>query len=618
MANSSALRLGDILVAQGSIAREVLEANAHTARGKLGHYLEAHGVIGSRALPRALAAQQGMPFLDLTTHPPDATLFRPHDLLRYQARRYIPFAAEANGMLVLATCDPSPELRVWAQRYYQRPVRLVATGKRDLEHYFTTVAASASSRWAKLSLRRNHPQLVADRVLTRFQIRGLTVLLALIGAGFVMAPLTGWYALLIACNVFYLITLAVKWQLYVHGRATQPQANRDARTLRIAAAALDEMQLPLYSILVPLYQESTEVMGRLIRALNNLDYPRDKLDIKLIVEADDDRTREALVTLRPPSTMEIITVPPSSPRTKPKACNVALPSIRGEYLVIFDAEDVPAPDQLKLAVAQFLQCPERTACLQAALNYYNRNENLLTQLFAIEYSALFQLMLPALSRMKLPIPLGGTSNHLRVAALRTAGGWDAFNVTEDADLGIRLSYFGYETRMLPSLTLEEAPIRLRVWMRQRSRWIKGYIQTWLVYMRSPRTLKRRLGRPAYYGFQFFVGAPALTFLLAPLFWGVFIISWAGLLPMHLPPLMLGLCLVSFAGGILSHWIFARAVIAREGWFEMRVALLLYPLYWLLHSVAAARALWQLARRPHFWEKTRHGLSVCLNSVEKQG
>jgi cellulose synthase/poly-beta-1,6-N-acetylglucosamine synthase-like glycosyltransferase len=253
----------------------------------------------------------------------------------------------------------------------------------------------------------------------------------------------------------------------------------------------------------------------------------------------------------------------------------------------------------------------KLACVQAPLNYYNRDENLLTQLFSIEYSALFTILLPALQRMKLPIPLGGTSNHLRVAPLQAAGGWDAFNVTEDADLGIRLAYFGYETCMLPSLTLEEAPISLNAWIKQRTRWIKGYIQTWLVYTRDRRELKRRLGGPGYYGFQFFVGAPAVTFLLAPLFWAIFILSLTGLRPAHLSPLMLSFCLISFLGGLASHLLFARAVLARERWHHMRLALLAYPFYWMLHSIAAARALYQLAFDPHRWEKTKHGVSTIF-------
>jgi cellulose synthase/poly-beta-1,6-N-acetylglucosamine synthase-like glycosyltransferase len=275
--------------------------------------------------------------------------------------------------------------------------------------------------------------------------------------------------------------------------------------------------------------------------------------------------------------------------------------------VIYDAEDAPAPDQLKRSVALFAQYPPEVACLQASLNYYNRHENLLTRLFSIEYSALFGLLLPALERMGLPIPLGGTSNHLRVVALRDAGGWDAFNVTEDADLGIRLAYFGYRTRILPSLTLEEAPVALGGWMKQRTRWIKGYIQTWLVYTRDPAELKRRLGTHGYYGFQFFVGAPALTFLLAPVFWAVFVLSLMGVFT-AISPMMLSFCMVAFVGGMVGHWLYARAVLCIERWDGMTLALVLFPLYWLLHSIAAGRALWQLATAPHYWEKTRHGLT----------
>jgi hypothetical protein len=213
--------------------------------------------------------------------------------------------------------------------------------------------------------------------------------------------------------------------------------------------------------------------------------------------------------------------------------------------------------------------------------------------------------------MQLPIPLGGTSMHLRTHALLQAGGWDAFNVTEDADLGIRLAYLGLQTRALPSLTLEEAPIHLRAWLKQRTRWIKGYIQTWLVFMRDPTELKRRLGRHGYYGFQFFVGAPALTFLFAPIFWAIFILALLGLNPAPMSRFMLSICSVSLIGGFVSHWLFARSIVGLEGWRDIRAAVVLYPFYWLLHSIACFRALWQLSVSPHYWDKTRHGVSRLL-------
>ncbi|MES2983848.1 MAG: glycosyltransferase family 2 protein [Pseudomonadota bacterium] len=605
-------RIGDILVNHGAIARATLEKAAATSRGRLGDFLHAHGLIEGRALSHAVAQQAQLTMVDFSTNAPDDALFRPRDLDHYLAHRFVPYRRE-DGVLLLATPAPSAALAAFAASHYGEPIRFVITGRRDMADYFAQRAALTTTRRARLSLRRRRRHLVADRILLPHQSRSMLLLALLLGCVAIFIPATGWQMLLIACNLFYLTTLALKIMLYTHGRTAQREQATREHALKIAAQSLDAATLPVYSILIPMYHESSDVMARLIGHLNALDYPKEKLDIKLICEADDVETLHALRALRPPATMEILRVPPSTPRTKPKACNVALHHIRGDYLVIFDAEDAPATDQLRLAVAMFRAGPKNLACLQGSLNYYNRNENLLTQLFAIEYSAFFRLSLPALERLNLPIPLGGTSNHLCVAALNDAGGWDAFNVTEDADLGIRLAYLGYVTRTLPSLTLEEAPITVDAWMKQRTRWIKGYIQTWLVFTRDTAELKRRLGPAGYYGFQFFVGAPALTFLMAPFFWVAFLVSLLGVFPTPLSPTMLGLCLISFFGGIIGHWLFARAVMQLEGWDDMRKAVILYPLYWLLHSVAAARALWQLITAPHYWEKTRHGVSKGLKT-----
>ncbi len=602
-------RLGDILVAHGAIAREALEQHLARAPGRLGESLRAHTLIRGRALALALAEQQGLPFLPLEDCQPDKTLFQPHALGHYQQHHYLPYQ-RTGARLVVLTPEPSLALKATLEQYYSQPVDLSIVSARDFTRLLATQGATTFTRRARLALRRRHRALVADRVLIRPQASGLILLCALLLAAGILAPHASWQVLIVACNLFYLVTLAFKLQLYLQGRA----ARRQLVDISAALAQLDPRSLPVYSILVPVYKEQFAVMARLIGHLHNLDYPKEKLDIKLIVEADDEQTIAAIKACRPPENMEIIHVAPSHPRTKPKACNVALQQIRGEYLVIFDAEDAPAPDQLKRAAALFRAYPREVACLQSPLNYYNREENLLTKLFAIEYSALFNLLLPALERMGLPIPLGGTSNHIRVEALKRVGGWDAFNVTEDADLGIRLAWFGYRTRMLPSLTLEEAPIHLGGWLKQRTRWVKGYIQTWLVFMRQPAALRKQLGARGYYGFQFFVGAPALTFLLAPVFWLVFFFGLFGWLPSDaLSPLMLSFCGISFIGGILSHWLFARSIIRLEKWHNMQLALLAYPFYWLLHSFAAARALWQLATAPHYWDKTTHGISTLFKA-----
>lgn len=616
MRGAKTQRFGDIVVDKGLLSRSTLETSATRARSKLGEYLRAHGLLSSRHVAQCLAAQQQLVFVNFAHHPPDARLFNPSDWAHYGHHHYVPYARARDGLIV-ATPSPSAALQKLLEAYYRVPIALVVTGPRDIRDYCSSVAATTSTRHARLSLRRKYRHLVADRTMTPEQTRGLTIGSGLLLAAALLAPQTSWQTLLFACNLFYLASIVVKLHFYRHG-CVQLRTQRAALpTIRAEAAALSDAALPVYSVLVPLYRESGDVMKRLIESLSALDYPREKLDIKLICEADDANTITTLKTLRPPEIFEILTVPPSSPRTKPKACNVALQQIRGEFLVIYDAEDIPAPDQLRRAALLFQRGSARLACLQGRLNYYNRNENLLTQLFAIEYSTLFRISLPALERLRMPIPLGGTSNHLRVAALVDAGGWDAFNVTEDADLGIRLAYLGYETRMLPSLTLEEAPINLRAWLNQRTRWIKGYIQTWLVYMRHPAELKKRLGSVGYYGFQFFVGVPALTFLLAPIFWGIFVISLTGYITRPASPLLYTLCMLSFLGGIFSNWLYARATLYIEGWRGMERAFALYPFYWLLHSVAAARALYQLATNPHYWNKTTHGVSSVYASWVKR-
>lgn len=606
-------KLGELLVEGGALTPAELAQALSQLRGRLGNFLRSYGIVSAREVAQALATQHGVPLVYFDSAPPETQLFSPRELPMYLRHRFVPYR-HRGGALTLATPEPSEVLRDFAQTYYRMPVNFVVTPARDLNQYFMSRAATATIRRSTLGLRRRYHDLVADCMLVGHQRRGFALLFLLLASGFYLAPHGMWFASLIACNLFYAVTLLVKFAFYRNGcLAARDEASAEA-TLAEKAAALSEVGLPTYSILVPMYRESKAVMARLIANLNALDYPKEKLDIKLIVERDDTATIEALKSLRPPETMEIIAVPPSQPRTKPKACNVALEQVRGEYLVIYDAEDAPAPDQLRRAVVMYRDGPEKLACVQASLNYYNREENLLTQLFSIEYSSLFRLLLPALARLKFPIPLGGTSNHLKVEVLREAGGWDAFNVTEDCDLGVRLHYLGYETRNLPSLTLEEAPITLGAWLKQRTRWIKGYIQTWLVYTRDAAELKRRLGGKAYYGFQFFVGAPALTFLFAPIFWMIFAVSLAGLMPIALPGWMVLLCAFSFVGGVLSHWLFARKVIEVEGWYHLRGAFFLYPFYWLLHSIAAARALWQLITAPHYWDKTTHGVSRAFEQA----
>ncbi|HEX4294222.1 MAG TPA: glycosyltransferase family 2 protein [Rhizomicrobium sp.] len=286
--------------------------------------------------------------------------------------------------------------------------------------------------------------------------------------------------------------------------------------------------------------------------------------------------------------------------------NFALPFARGEFVVIYDAEDRPEPDQLRKAVAMFRALPQTTACLQARLAFYNAPENWLTRQFEADYRLWFGMLLQGLDRIGVPIPLGGTSNHFRIDVLRDIGAWDPFNVTEDADLGIRLSQRGFRVAMLDSTTFEEAPTRLGVWIKQRSRWLKGYMQTWLVHSRQTGSLVRQTGLKGFLAFQFFIGGAVVSALVNPLLWIVCVLSYVfpGLFPSGLEQL-------SAAGAIGSNSILAGLAVSaaiRCGDRRLLPCGLTVAFYWLLISVAAWRGLWHLVTRPFHWEKTTHGLS----------
>ncbi|MCM8768660.1 MAG: glycosyltransferase [Candidatus Omnitrophica bacterium] len=368
-------------------------------------------------------------------------------------------------------------------------------------------------------------------------------------------------------------------------------------------------QWPTYTVLVPLYQEA-KVVNQIISALNNLDYPSECLDIKLLLEEDDTATIEAVekIALGPP--YQVILLSPCHPRTKPKACNEGLKQARGEYLVIYDAEDKPEPDQLKRAVLAFAQASPLVACFQAKLNFYNASQNLLTAWFAAEYSAWFDLYLPGLARLDAPIPLGGTSNHFRVDVLRTVGGWDPYNVAEDCDLGIRLYRRGWRTRILDSTTWEEACGHLSQWWKQRSRWVKGYLQTYLVHLRHPITSLRQLGWQKTFHFHLMVGGLLLCLLVNPVYWGLtifWLITRSQLLNQFFPPAIFFLsafCL--FVGNFVFAYTCGLAVFRRHDDRLVKAALFTPP-YWLLMSLASWKGFWQFLFKPFHWEKTAHGL-----------
>ncbi|TAF76534.1 MAG: glycosyltransferase [Alphaproteobacteria bacterium] len=369
------------------------------------------------------------------------------------------------------------------------------------------------------------------------------------------------------------------------------------------AALLDDDALPIYSVLVPMVDEADSV-SEIIASLSMLDYPHEKLEIWLILEVHDRATIEAVRRVPYDTRFRVLIVPDVAPYTKPKACNYALPCLRGEFVTIYDAEDAPNAMQLRHAVALFRHDPS-IGCLQACLNWYNWNEHWLTRFFHVEYAMLFQVLLPALSALAIPIPLGGTSNHIRVELLRQVGGWDAFNVTEDADLGIRLASMGVRILPMHGLTLEEAPISLWAWMKQRTRWIKGYIQTWRVLQRRTRDRYRAMGWFGLLGIHYVIGLSSIIYAVAPLMWclGV-IIYWGYDVP--LTPRAEAYATTVLVAGCMMQWWSVWSMRHVHGCHVSLGVLIFYPCYFLLHAYAGVRALWHVVTAPYLWEKTAHG------------
>ncbi|MCP5075752.1 MAG: glycosyltransferase, partial [Rhodobacteraceae bacterium] len=374
--------------------------------------------------------------------------------------------------------------------------------------------------------------------------------------------------------------------------------------------ALPDDELPTYSVLVPLFGEANMV-PQLLDALCALDYPAALLDIKLILEDGDRATREMVGAHQLPGCFEVIVVPSCWPQTKPKALNFALPFASGELLTIFDAEDVPEPEQLRDAAALLASDPTNLACAQASLTFYNARQNWMTRHFTLEYACLFDVILPVLAAYRQPLPLGGTSNHFRTSVLRQVGGWDPHNVTEDADLGVRLDRLGYRVDMLDSTTYEEATYSLGNWLRQRSRWLKGWMQTWLVHMRNPLRTWREMGPAGLAVFQVLMGGMVVSALVHPFFLAAVLYGlaagtlWPNTMSISQVILFALQTVVLLLGYGVTMLIGHRACAVRQ-LTGLRSSIPTMPVYWLLVSVAGWYAVWQLLTAPSYWEKTQHG------------
>jgi cellulose synthase/poly-beta-1,6-N-acetylglucosamine synthase-like glycosyltransferase len=448
--------------------------------------------------------------------------------------------------------------------------------------------------------------LSARRTLSRRQVVVLVGVALALDVSAIAAPVLTAQLALTAVAVVYAATVAYRLLCLRHslrGARIEHVSDEDAR-------AVPDTDLPRYTVLVAAYEEA-EVIPTLLQHLQALNYPRDQLEVLILLEEDDSATLAAVRRSRPASYVRVVVVPPGEVRTKPRACNYGLSLATGSLVTIYDAEDQPEPLQLRRAAVTFARSPERVACLQARLEYYNAEENMITRWFTAEYVTWFHHFLPGLPAVGGPIPLGGTSNHFRADTLRAVGGWDPYNVTEDADLGIRLARLGYRVANLDSVTYEEANSDFVNWVKQRSRWYKGYLQTWFVHMRHPRQTLRDLGWPGLAGLNLFVGGTPLLAVVNPLLW-VLALLWLLFRPAVLQEIFTGP--VGYAGLVCG--IFGNLAVIYMGLVSVRASrrpelllpVLLVPVYWAMMALAVVKAVVQLVGRPSYWEKTTHGLS----------
>lgn len=605
--------IGQILVDMGAVSpKDILKAAAMRQREntRIGAILLAHGMVDEQTLYRAIGLQYDALVADFDAQPPDVRLIDQlgaDDCLR---NGMLPWRL-VGGTTIIASCRPEEFAKQRARlTAIFGPVRLAVTSETALHeallrtrqnalanHAETRVAAEESCR--EIDIKR------LSRVLSIAGITGLVIAIANPDAAFI--ALTAWAVLTLVINSSLKVAA-----VFMQARHGDSQTNRFLSHRSTAP-------LPIVSVMVPLFRER-EITGRLIKRLSRINYPRELLDICLVVEDDDQVTQAAIATADLPRWMRQITVPPGGVKTKPRALNFALDFCRGSIVGIWDAEDAPEPEQIHKVVRHFDTAKPDVACLQGILDFYNTRTNWLSRCFAVEYASWFRAILPGYEQMGLVIPLGGTTLFFRREAIDELGGWDAHNVTEDADLGLRLARHGYRTELIPTVTQEEANCRPWPWIKQRSRWLKGYAMTWAVHMRSPVKLWRDLGPWRFFGVQALFLGTLSQFVLAPFLWSFWAIVLGLPHPLrdalpHEAFIALGTLFILSEVATVAVGMFATAT-ARHKWLWPWVPTL--HLYYPLATAAAIKGLWEILTRPYYWDKTDHGVADNCGTFVNSG
>jgi cellulose synthase/poly-beta-1,6-N-acetylglucosamine synthase-like glycosyltransferase len=576
---------------------DMLTALSHQGReaGRLPDVLRARGLVVERDLLGVDARNWGIRLVDLDTALPDPRLIDAvgvQDCLRHGL---VPWQ-KIGDVTIVATSRPEEFRRL--RPMLEARLGPVAAGLASARAILAAIHAlrgellahAAENRVAAHESCRNWPRLHQSPLAM--------AVLAVTLAALLVAPLaTGLAGLTFA--VFSLACIALLKIAATIAALRAPLPGHEPASDAIA---------PVVSVIVALYREA-DIAPRLVRRLARLDYPAELLDVILAVEAEDHITLDALATAELPPWMRIVIVPEGQVKTKPRALNHAFDHARGAIIGVYDAEDAPDPDQLLRVVARFQRSGPEVACLQGTLDYYNPRTNWLSRCFTIEYAGWFRLVLPGLARLGLVVPLGGTTLFFRRDVLDRLGAWDAHNVTEDADLGIRLARHGYRTELIDTVTHEEANCRPLPWIKQRSRWIKGYMMTWAVHMRQPRLLWRQLGPKGFLGFQVLFLGTIAQFLLAPLLWSFLLLPFGFDHPLYaaMPvPAVWAMAAIFFLSEAANILIGALGLGRTKHGLSL-IWVLTLKIYYPLASLAAYKGLLELATRPFYWDKTTHGL-----------
>jgi glycosyltransferase XagB len=591
-------QIAAVLLRSGKVSSdEMLQALSHRGReaARLPELLRARGLVDDDDLLAAEAQSWGLRAVRITEFPPDSRLIDAVGAELCLRHGLVPWRRVGDVTVVAVS---RPEAFEAVRPVLEARLGPVCAGLALARDIVTAVHAlrgnefshAAEHRVPAAESCRDWPRLV--------QSPKAMSCLVLFAIAIMLAPLATGLALLAFSLLSLLALVALKFAATVAALSRHEDA-------AVAGAPGED---PRVSIIVALYRES-DIAGRLVRRLARLDYPVHLLDVILAVEAGDRLTREALDKSALPPWMRIIVVPEGQVKTKPRALNHALGHAWGSIIGIYDAEDAPEPDQIRKVVARFRAAGPEVACLQGMLDYYNPRTNWLSRCFTIEYAGWFRLILPGIARLGLVVPLGGTTLFFRRQILEELGGWDAHNVTEDADLGIRLARHGYRTELIDTVTGEEANCRTLPWIKQRSRWIKGYMMTWAVHMRDPGLLWRQLGPRAFISLQvMFLGSIA-QFLLAPLMWTLLLVPFGFNHPLLsvLPPVafwgMMAAFLLSEAASLAVGIVGIRRTDHRLSFWWV----LTMKAYFPLATIAAYKALIELVRRPFYWDKTAHGI-----------